>query len=47
MLTLRGAPALSEFGSNKLLAKLQQHDADVSAVYAEFVHLFDVEVQRQ
>ena len=43
MLTLRGAPALSEFGSNKLLTKLQQHDAGVSAVYAEFVHLFDVD----
>ncbi len=41
MLTLRGAPALSEFGSTKLLASLQQRDADVSAVYAEFIHLVD------
>jgi len=38
MLTLRGAPALSEFSTQKLLTSLQQLDAGVSSVYAEYMH---------
>lgn len=38
MLILRGAPALSSFRTQKLLTSLQQIDAGVTAVYAEFVH---------
>jgi phosphoribosylformylglycinamidine synthase len=41
MLTLRGAPALSEFRSQKLLHSLQQADSSVTSVYAEFVHFVD------
>ncbi len=42
MLTLRGAPALSDFRQNKILSKLQQADAAVTSVYAEFVHFADL-----
>ncbi len=42
MLTLRGAPALSEFRTEKLLKNLRQHQP-AQAVYAEFVHFVDVE----
>lgn len=41
MLILRGAPALSEFRRAKLLAKLQQSSAKISAVIAEFRHVID------
>ncbi|BFM16955.1 phosphoribosylformylglycinamidine synthase [Maricurvus nonylphenolicus] len=42
MLTLRGAPALSEFRSQKLLTSLQQVASGVTGVYAEFVHFADL-----
>jgi len=38
MLTLRGAPALSDFRTQKLLTSLQQLDAGITAVYAEYTH---------
>ena len=41
MLTLRGAPALSEFRTQRILSSLQQVDSGVKAVYAEFVHFVD------
>jgi len=43
MLTLRGAPALSDFRTEKLLQALKQVDSTVQGVYAEFVHFADVE----
>ncbi|MBR9910372.1 MAG: phosphoribosylformylglycinamidine synthase [Gammaproteobacteria bacterium] len=43
MLTLRGAPALSEFGSEKLLRTLQNVDPTVTAVYAEYVHFAELD----
>ncbi len=45
MLTLRGAPALSSFRTQKLLATLQQADAGVNAVYAEFMHFADLKAE--
>jgi len=42
MLILRGAPALSSFRSQKLLANLQQAVPGVIAVSSEFVHLAHV-----
>lgn len=45
MLTLRGAPALSDFRTQKLLASLQQTDADIESVYAEFVHFAEVDTK--
>ncbi|ATB26685.1 phosphoribosylformylglycinamidine synthase [Melittangium boletus] len=42
MLTLRGAPALSEFRLAKLLARCQELEPSVASVYAEFVHFLDV-----
>lgn len=42
MLTLRGAPALSSFRTHKLLQQLQTVDANISAVYAEYVHFAEV-----
>ncbi len=42
MLTLRGAPAHSDFRTQKLLASLQQVDSSVKSVYAEFVHFADL-----
>src|SRR5690554_6041546 len=39
---LRGAPVLSDFRRNKLLARLQQQVPSVSAVYAEFMHFADL-----
>ena len=41
MLTLRGAPALSEFRLTKLLALCREHVPEAAAVYAEFVHFVD------
>ena len=35
---LRGAPALSEFRTEKLLQRLQQAELPITAVYAEFIH---------
>ncbi len=43
MLTLRGAPALSEFRTQKLLASLQQALPAVQGVYAEFIHFAELE----
>jgi phosphoribosylformylglycinamidine synthase len=43
MLTLRGAPALSEFRLAKLLARCRELEPTVASVYAEFVHFLDVE----
>jgi phosphoribosylformylglycinamidine synthase len=43
MLTLRGAPALSEFRLAKLLARCRERVSTVASVYAEFVHVLDVE----
>ncbi len=43
MLTLRGAPALSDFRSEKLLQTLKQVDSTVKGVYAEYVHFAEVE----
>ncbi|MCW8883816.1 MAG: phosphoribosylformylglycinamidine synthase, partial [Motiliproteus sp.] len=42
MLTLRGAPALSAFRRQKLLAALQEKVPVVSAVYAEFTHFAEL-----
>ena len=39
---LRGAPVLSDFRRNKLLARLQQQVPGVRAVYAEFMHFADL-----
>ena len=38
MLILRGAPALSSFRTQKLLANVQQHIAGVTGVSSEFIH---------
>ncbi len=43
MLTLRGAPALSEFRLAKLLARCRELEPSVASVYAEFVHFLDLE----
>jgi phosphoribosylformylglycinamidine synthase len=43
MLELRGAPALSPFRLAKLLEQLQSQVPQVTGVYAEFVHLVDLE----
>jgi phosphoribosylformylglycinamidine synthase len=43
MLTLRGAPALSNFRTQKLLHALQQADASITGVYAEYVHFAEVQ----
>ena len=43
MLELRGAPALSPFRLAKLLEQLQSQVAQVTGVYAEFIHLVDLE----
>jgi phosphoribosylformylglycinamidine synthase len=42
MLTLRGAPALSEFRTQKLLTSLQQAASGVTGIYAEFIHFADL-----
>ena len=41
MLKLSGAPALSTFRREKLLAKIQLTHSDVTSVYAEFVHFVE------
>ncbi|WP_434380560.1 phosphoribosylformylglycinamidine synthase [Melittangium boletus] len=43
MLTLRGAPALSEFRLAKLLARCRELEPSVASVYAEFIHFLDLE----
>lgn len=43
MLTLRGAPALSDFRTEKLLQTLKQVDSTVKGVYAEYVHFAEIE----
>lgn len=43
MLTLRGAPAVSDFRSQKLLQQIQAVDPSTSAVHAEFVHFVDID----
>jgi phosphoribosylformylglycinamidine synthase len=43
MLQLRGAPALSPFRARKLLDTLKASVSSVAGVYAEFVHLVDVD----
>lgn len=43
MLTLRGAPALSDFRLNKLLSQIQQFCPDVSHISTYYVHFVDVE----
>ena len=42
MLVLRGAPALSAFRHDKLLAALQSEVSAVKAVYGEFYHFADI-----
>jgi len=43
MLILRGAPALSDFRNQRLLARLQQAVPSITALYAEFMHFALVE----
>ncbi|MDX1754768.1 MAG: phosphoribosylformylglycinamidine synthase [Marinobacter sp.] len=43
MLELRGAPALSPFRSQKLLAQIQAVVPEVAHVYAEFMHFCDLD----
>lgn len=43
MLTLRGAPALSDFRLNKLLSQIQQSYPDVRHVTTYYVHFVDVQ----
>ena len=43
MLELRGAPALSPFRSQKLLAQIQAVVPEVGHVYAEFMHFTDLD----
>ena len=43
MLVLRGAPALSDFRTAKLIQRLQQSDVDVTHLYSEYVHLVDAQ----
>ncbi|MBV1919249.1 MAG: phosphoribosylformylglycinamidine synthase [Pseudomonadales bacterium] len=43
MLELRGAPALSSFRCNKLLADLQQALPQITSLYSEFMHFADVQ----
>lgn len=40
---VRGAPALSEFRSAKLLQRLQQAELPVTDIYAEFMHFIDTQ----
>lgn len=42
MIRLRGAAALSQFRTEKLLRQLKNINAHVTAVYAEFIHFADV-----
>ena len=42
MLILPGAPALSEFRTQKLLSSLQALQPGISSVYAEYVHFADL-----
>ena len=40
---VRGAPALSDFRTEKLLQRLQGAGLPVAEVYAEYMHFVDVE----
>lgn len=42
MLTLSGAPALSDFRIEKLIQQMQQNKLPVAGVYAEYVHFVDL-----
>ncbi|MFT7185734.1 MAG: phosphoribosylformylglycinamidine synthase [Pseudohongiellaceae bacterium] len=42
MLELRGAPALSSFRSEKLLATIKKDIPAIQSVYAEFMHFIDI-----
>ena len=42
MLVLRGAPALSDFRSDKLLQQLAAANLPVSGIYAEYVHFAEL-----
>ena len=42
MLQLRGAPALSSFRHDKLLADLQAQVPEISGLYAEYLHFAEV-----
>lgn len=43
MLTLRGAPALSDFRIEKLLNSFSQQNLPIVSIYAEFMHFVDIE----
>ncbi len=43
MLTLRGAPALSDFRLERLLSDLQAVDPSITRIHSEFVHFVEVE----
>lgn len=43
MIILRGSPALSSFRVQKLLSDFQQESLPVKGIYAEFVHVVDLE----
>ncbi len=43
MIHLRGAPALSDFRSEKLLALLSESDSRIDSLYAEYAHFIDLE----
>ena len=43
MIILRGSPALSSFRVQKLLSDFQQESLPVKEIYAEFVHVVDLE----
>ena len=45
MLILRGAPALSDFRVQKILARCQQAQLPVTNVYAEYAHFADLTAQ--
>ncbi len=45
MLTLRGAPALSDFRLTKLLRKLHSLDATIGALTAEYVHFAELSAE--
>ena len=43
MIILRGSPALSAFRIQKLLSDFQQESLPVKGIYAEFVHVADLD----
>src|SRR5690606_10873079 len=42
MLTLSGAPALSSFRKQKLLAEVRQSDPEIHSLYGEYVHFVEL-----